>query len=162
MSPLKITLNPAWFQGRHRHDPYFEGWYFKLIDASTQHRYAIIPGVFLSQDPHAFIQVLDGAAGTATYHRFPLEMFWAAEDRFEIHIGGNRFSTDGLILNIASPERQFAAKFGWGDLEPWPVTLASPGIMGLVRLGADDGSVIMAWGVGITDCTAGGGRAVVV
>ena len=130
MSRLKTTLNPAWFQGRHRREPYFEGWYFKLIDATTRHRYAIIPGVFLSQDPHAFIQVLDGEAGTATYHRFPLEMFWAAEDRFEIHIGGNRFGTDGMILNIESPEQTIRGEIRLGDLEPWPVTVASPGIMG--------------------------------
>ena len=38
MSRLKTTLNPAWFQGRHKREPYFEGWYFKLIDATTQPR----------------------------------------------------------------------------------------------------------------------------
>jgi len=130
MNRLQMTLNPAWFQGHHKREPYFEGWYFKLVDATTQHRYAIIPGIFLSQDPHAFIQVLNGEAGTATYHRFPLELFWAAKDRFEIHVGDNHFSTDGIILNIESPEQTIRGEVRFGDLEPWPVTLTAPGIMG--------------------------------
>ena len=53
--------------------PFFEGWYYKLIDATTQHKYAIIPGVFLSEDPHAFIQVLNGSTKEAFYHRYPLD-----------------------------------------------------------------------------------------
>lgn len=130
MNRLQTTLHPAWYQGHHRRAPYFEGWYFKLIDASTQRRYAIIPGVFLSQDPHAFVQVLDGEAGTATYHRFPLEAFWAASDRFEVHIGDNRFSDGGLALDIASPEQTIRGEIRLGAAAPWPVSLASPGIMG--------------------------------
>jgi hypothetical protein len=49
----------------------FEGWYFKLVDAEGAQPYAIIPGVFLGEDAHAFIQVLVGRAGTSAYHRFP-------------------------------------------------------------------------------------------
>ncbi len=127
---LRTTLNPAWYQGWGRKRPYFEGWYFKLVDAATRQRYAIIPGIFKSADPHAFIQVLNGQTGAAFYHRFPREMFWAADNKFEIHIGGNRFAADGLTLNIATPEQTIRGEVRLGDLTPWPVTLAAPGIMG--------------------------------
>ena len=49
----------------------FEGWYFKLVDAEGAQPYAIIPGVFLGEDAHAFIQILVGRASTSAYHRFP-------------------------------------------------------------------------------------------
>lgn len=127
---LRTTMNPAWYQGVGRERPYFEGWYFKLIDAATQQRYAIIPGLFKSGDPHAFIQVLDGQTGTAHYHRFAPEMFWAAENRFEVRIGGNRFAADGLTLALDTPEQTLRGDVRLGGLRPWPVTPAAPGIMG--------------------------------
>lgn len=112
----------------------FEGWYVKLVDAAGEQPYALIPGVFLGEDRHAFIQVLDGRAGTASYHRFPIESFQAARDRFDIEIAGNRFSTSGIHLDIDA-ERSDVAQSVKGDVtfgpwQPWPVTLLSPGIMG--------------------------------
>ena len=77
---------------------HFEGWYFKLVDRSGTQPYAIIPGVFLGADSHAFIQVLDGRAGTAAYHRFPIDSFRADRARFEVSIAGNRFARDGLRI----------------------------------------------------------------
>ncbi|MBK8986118.1 MAG: hypothetical protein IPM39_08550 [Chloroflexi bacterium] len=127
---MHTILNPAWYQGFRRRAPYFEGWYFKLVDAATQQRYAIIPGVFKSQDPHAFIQVLNGQTGAAHYHRFPLEMFWASDNRFEIHIGGSRFAADGLTLAVDTPTQTIRGEVRLGDLVPWPVALTAPGIMG--------------------------------
>jgi undecaprenyl-diphosphatase len=43
-------LNPRWlhFEGYHgdgKRSPFFEGWYFKVVDRTTRHRYAIIPGI---------------------------------------------------------------------------------------------------------------------
>jgi hypothetical protein len=43
---LRRTLHPAWYQGHGKNAPYFEGWYYKLIDASEQHRLAVVPGIF--------------------------------------------------------------------------------------------------------------------
>ena len=63
------TLHPEIYHGFHKKPPYFEGWYYKLISADEQHRYAIIPGIFHTQDRqqnHAFIQVLDGMTGKAS------------------------------------------------------------------------------------------------
>ena len=36
-------MHPEWYHGHDRKPPLFEGWYFKLVDPSGEHRYAIIP-----------------------------------------------------------------------------------------------------------------------
>lgn len=129
---LRTTLHPSRFHGRipGQKPPFFEGWYYKLIDATEQKRYAVIPGVFLSEDPHAFVQVLDGRTGQTTYHRYSVDEFWAADDRFEVHIGPNRFNASGLTLLIDRPEQQISGTLSFGSITPFPVTLTSPGIMG--------------------------------
>ena len=126
-------LHPAWYQGRDKQPPFFEGWYYKLVDAGGQHRYAIIPGIFKSSDPakhHAFVQVLNGTTGQATYHRFPPEAFHATSDRFEVVIGANRFTQDFIALQLAGEGQTLYGEVHFEDLVPWPVTLLSPGIMG--------------------------------
>jgi len=78
------------YHGHGKEPPFFEGWYYKLVSTTGEHRYAIIPGVFLSRDPdrhHAFVQVLDGASGRSTYHRYPSDAFWAAEGELNLRIG---------------------------------------------------------------------------
>jgi tocopherol cyclase len=126
-------LHPDRYHGHRRRPPFFEGWYFKLVDASEQARYAIIPGIFLSHDPkqhHAFVQVLDGATGQASYHRFPAEAFEADADAFEIRIGPNRFGASRLHLDIDDEQRRVTADVVFGALDPWPVRPWSPGVMG--------------------------------
>jgi hypothetical protein len=126
----RTTLNPDWYHGHGQKRPFFEGWYYKLIDPTTRHKLAIIPGVFLSDDPHAFIQVLDGTNSTAWYHRYPLSQFRAAEDRFELHLGPNTFSASQISLTIDRPEQHIQGTLRFTGLTPWPVRLTAPGIMG--------------------------------
>ena len=132
--PLSPTLfHPGRYHGHRRRAPYFEGWYFKLVDASETSRYAVIPGIFLSKDPelhHSFVQILDGSTGQATYHRYPAEAFRAATDRFEVEIGPNRFSDRGVFLDIADESRVVRGEIQMGSPVPWPVSLTRLGIMG--------------------------------
>jgi tocopherol cyclase len=126
-------LHPERYHGLGRRPPFFEGWYFKLVDATERARYAVIPGVFLSDDParhHAFVQVLDGATGEASYHRYPAEAFEAAPDAFEVRVGPNRFGRSGLRLDIDDEQRRLTADVTFGPLVPWPVRPWSPGVMG--------------------------------
>jgi len=134
---VRNLYHPERFHFHHRLERgggYFEGWYFKLVDAGGAQPYAIIPGVFLGIDGHAFIQILDGRAGTACYHRFPLEEFRASRSEFAVEIAGSRFSGEGIDLDIGAD--QTSAKQGargsvrFSPWHPWPVTLTSPGVMG--------------------------------
>lgn len=129
---LRNTLHPDRYHGRLRgqRSPFFEGWYYKCVDKTEEHRFAFIPGVFWGERPHAFVQMLDGAKGRVHYHEYPVEAFWAAEDRFEVTVGDNRFHGDGLTLAIDHPGQHVAGQLRFEGPVGWPVTLASPGIMG--------------------------------
>jgi hypothetical protein len=107
---------------------YFEGWYVKLVSADRDLRLAAIPGMFVAEDgsAHAFVQVLDGTTGRTAYHRFDLGEFAARADRFDVRVGANRFSTDGIEVDLPG----LAADVRFGPLNPWPVTLREPGAMG--------------------------------
>jgi len=136
-SRLKRIWRPEHFhfhRAINRDKTYFEGWYFKLVDAQGIRPYAVIPGVFLGSDAHAFIQILDGRDGTSDYHRFSLHEFQASQDSFDIAIGRSRFTRSRINLDIGAQETT-ARKRVTGEIEcsnwkGWPVTLTSPGVMG--------------------------------
>ena len=129
---LYETLHPEIYHGIGRNPPFFEGWYFRLINAAEDRRYAIIPGVFLGANAHAFIQVLEGHTRRSAYHVFPLEQFRADPQRFEVRIGESHFTREGISLALDRPEMlgvlHGQLRFQGGS--PWPVTWNSPGIMG--------------------------------
>jgi len=130
---VRRTLHPAWYQGYGKKAPYFEGWYFKLVDPSQRHRLAVIPGIFKATNPgdsHAFVQVLEGASGEASYHEYPVEAFNGAARGLDVRIGANRFTLNGITLQIRSGGRSLEGSLDLVGLTPWPVTVISPGVMG--------------------------------
>lgn len=42
-------VNPDMYHGWHKKSNFFEGWYFKLVDASTQQVFVFIPGMHLGK-----------------------------------------------------------------------------------------------------------------
>lgn len=127
---LRSTLTPGMYHGFNKKPPFFEGWYYKLVSADERYKVAIIPGVILGQDAHAFVQVLDGVDGSTAYHTFPFLHFWADDRSFAIEIGENRFDGSHLSVSLERPEGQLTGQILLGSLNPWPVTWLSPGIMG--------------------------------
>ncbi|MCB2210247.1 tocopherol cyclase family protein [bacterium] len=130
---LKNILHPARYHGFTARPPFFEGWYFKLVSADGAQRFALIPGVYLSEDPekrHAFIQVYDSQADRVAYHRFPFSAFKASPDRFEVLIGENYFSADTVRLTIDDDLGRVRGELRFTDLHPWPERFFSPGAMG--------------------------------
>lgn len=124
----KAFFNPEHYQGWGKSKNYFEGWYFKLLNAACDQALAIIPGI--SMDPEgkqeAFIQVLDGKLHSSNFYRFDGEAFKAKAATFDIQIEGNRFSETEIILNL--PEIKGTLQFE--NLVGWPKPWYSPGIMG--------------------------------
>jgi hypothetical protein len=127
---LRSILTPGAYHGFNKKPPFFEGWYYKLVSADESKKLAIIPGVILGQDAHAFVQVLDGVDGSTAYHRFPFHHFRADDRRFALEIGENRFDSSRLLLALERPEGQVTGQIHLGPLNPWPVTWLSPGVMG--------------------------------
>lgn len=130
---IQRTLNPERYHGGRKKPPFFEGWYFKLISADRRERFAIIPGIFLSDDPavqHAFVQVFDGVSGEVSYHRSPAADFHAADSPFDLRVGASHFRMDGISLNIADALRTVTGEVRFGTRTPWRVNTLEPGVMG--------------------------------
>lgn len=130
---LRGVFQPEIYHGFNRRPPYFEGWYFKFIDASRKQRWAVIPGIFRAEDAtknHAFIQILDGVSGHATYHEYPVDAFGAHPTRFEVRVGESSFSADRISLAVDDVHRPVHGEIRFRDQVRLPRSLYQPGIMG--------------------------------
>jgi tocopherol cyclase len=130
MNIIRSTLNPDLYHGHGRKPPFFEGWYYKLVSADEQQRYAIIPGIILGSNGHSFVQLLNGSTGESIYFTFPPEEFWATQNRFEVRIGENTFTHDRIKLHIDDQTGKLSGELHFEGITPWPISLTSPGIMG--------------------------------
>lgn len=132
---LRGVLHPEAFHGHGISRGFFEGWYIKLVSADQAQRWAVIPGIFRGvrqspgQEPkdEAFVQILDGLKGRAWYHQFDISEFDAADDHFSVRVGPNTFTSSGIHLE--TPQLSGDIAFS-SPLDPWPVTLKTPGAMG--------------------------------
>ncbi len=81
---------------------YFEGWYFKVVNASESRAFAFIPGIAMDEsgNSHAFIQVLDGKEKRSEYFSFDAGLFIPSDKRFDVSIGNNRFSSGSMKLDL--------------------------------------------------------------
>jgi tocopherol cyclase len=130
---IERTLHPEGYHGRGQAPPFFEGWYFKIVDATETHRYAVIPGISLGEGeggPHSFVQVLDGVTGQTLYHRYPVEAFSANETTLDVQVGPNHFTADRMELDLTGTLLPLRGTVTFHGAKPWPVTLPAPGIMG--------------------------------
>ncbi|MFN0173484.1 MAG: tocopherol cyclase family protein [Saprospiraceae bacterium] len=128
LTKLRSIWNPDQFQGWGRTNRYFEGWYFKIVSADEQHAMAFIPGISMGEngDSHAFIQVMDGKACKAEYHRFDAAEFRPSRHGFEVFVGNNFFSSKKIILDLPG----ISSEIHFINTTPWPKMLGAPGIMG--------------------------------
>lgn len=127
---LSTLFHPERFQGNLNRKKYFEGWYFKQVSAARDHVLAIIPGVSLAGNRHAFIQIIDGISGFTEYLEYPLSDFQAQKDRMEIRIGENLFTNHSMDLNIQKGHVRLSGHLDFHNTVPWPSSRFTPGIMG--------------------------------
>ncbi len=133
MRYIQSVLHPEAYHGFDKKGPFFEGWYFKLIDPSEEQRWCIIPGIYIAKnrtDSHAFIQVMNGVTGQSIYQSFDFNSFQAKPGKFEVQIADNLFTANLIRVNIPHPELHVVGEFHFEGITPWPVSLVSPGIMG--------------------------------
>lgn len=122
---LRRIYHPELFQVGLRRRGAFEGWYFKVAFESAA--WAFIPGVSLAQgDEHAFVQVLDGVAGTASNTRYAVSELDVVDAPFALAVGPNRFDLRGLKVDAAG----LRAELRFEGLRRWPSSLLWPGAMG--------------------------------
>jgi tocopherol cyclase len=127
---LARLYHPSWFQGSVGGRRYFEGWYFKQVSKDRQHVLSVIPGISLGKYKHAFVQVLDGITGASEYFEYDISDFRSAPEGFDVRIGPNRFSENSVTLDIHQRGKAISGALRFSGLNPYPVRLFSPGIMG--------------------------------
>jgi len=124
----KAFFNHENYHGWFKNKRFFEGWYFKIVDKSEQHAFAIIPGIAMDKQgkKQSFIQVLDGKSVTAAYHKFDALDFRPSAKRFKIRIGENSFSTNRIKLTLPT----INGMLHFSEHAFWNKKILAPGIMG--------------------------------
>jgi tocopherol cyclase len=124
----KALFNSDLYHGWHAKKNFFEGWYYKCVNADATEALAIIPGVAMDGkgEKQAFIQILDGIKLMADYIKFPFTSFQASKSEFEVEIENNAFTRNKLKLDLL----KLKGELKFQNQVPWPSSLLSPGIMG--------------------------------
>ncbi len=124
-------FKPEVFQGSFKKKNYFEGWYFKNVSRKGDNVYAFIPGISLSEeDPHAFIQVLNGITGDSHYVVYPIEQFTYGTSNLYVKIGSSVFTETYIDLDIEDGDFSVKGRLEYADTSRYPKSLLAPGIMG--------------------------------
>jgi len=124
-------FNPEVFQGNLNSKNYFEGWYFKHVSHDLLHTYSFIPGISLAEDdPHAFIQIMNGSTGETEYVRYSVDEFHWEGKRLYLKVGSSEFSEEQINLNIKGTNFNLSGKISYSNNVRYPKTILSPGIMG--------------------------------
>ncbi len=128
---LRKLYNPSIFQGNLRKKNYFEGWYFKQVTPDHSTAISIIPGISLARsDPHAFIQVMNGARGETHYLRYPYKSFKWNSRNFCLKVGDSEFTNSGIKLDITGDDIRLHGEADFSNRVKYPSSFLSPGIMG--------------------------------
>lgn len=130
---LKFVLHPELFHEGWLKPPFFEGWYFKLVNAEQSEAWAFIVGVFRQHEieaSHAFIQVLEGNTGKVQVFTYPYESFISDPSHFHIKVEENEFDLSGMRVHLQNEEIAISGKVAFGKGAGWPVHFFNPGIMG--------------------------------
>jgi len=123
--------SPEVFQGSLRKKHYFEGWYFKNVSQDLAYTFSFIPGVSLVEnDPHAFIQIMNGYTGNEEYIRYPLDEFRWDKKKLFLQVGPSTFTGSGINLNIKSENINLKGQIDFNNIIRYPKSIFSPGIMG--------------------------------
>ena len=128
---IHMLYHSSVFQGRHKKQNYFEGWYFKIVTETEV--LALIPGVSLGagrEDRHSFIQIISSREQKSWYVRYPFEAFKADRRTFNLELAENRFSSSEISVDIQFEDLSLSGSVKQNQLHSYPVTFKSPDIMG--------------------------------
>ena len=102
------------YYGGNRRREYFEGWYFR--QQAEGQVIAIIPAMHIDAVgvKSASIQVITNSAADRVI--FPFEEFCAAPNGFVVTVGGNRFSEEGICVNIRTDTLHVRGELVYGML----------------------------------------------
>ncbi|MCF8224849.1 MAG: tocopherol cyclase family protein [Bacteroidales bacterium] len=123
-------FHPPVYQGRRNHKNYFEGWYYKHVDLQGKYIWSFIFGVSHSDDPHSFIQVINGKSGDTDYIRFAIEGFSYDRKRLRVSIGNNTITQNHIEMDLSGEKYSIEGQILYNKISLYPQKLLAPGIMG--------------------------------
>ena len=125
---FQALFNAEQYHGWGKTKRYFEGWYYKVLNAKEDKAFAFIPGIAMDEngEQQAFIQVLDGKKLTAAYHKYDAVKFIPTAGKFDVRIENNRFRKESIQLDIPNIKGELRFK----NQIPWSSSWYSPNIMG--------------------------------
>ncbi|MDA3823130.1 MAG: hypothetical protein PF450_11065, partial [Bacteroidales bacterium] len=118
------------YQGKRKPKNYFEGWYYKHVSQDGSEIWSIIFGVSHSDDPHSFIQIIEGKSGVTDYVRFDINAFSYEKKRLHIQIDKNSISENSIKMDLVGEKFSIKGQIEYSNLSPFPQYFFSPGIMG--------------------------------
>jgi hypothetical protein len=125
------VYRPEIFQGNLKRKNYFEGWYFKHVSSDLKFVWSFIPGISLAKnDPHAFIQVINGITGDSKYIIYNLDEFTWDRKSLYLKIGDSVFTDKYIDLNIQNEKIKVTGRLTYSNIRTYPASIFSPGIMG--------------------------------
>lgn len=129
----KAIRNPDLYHGHHKTNQYFEGWYFKVVDAKAKHAFAFIPGISmgLTQDEgHAFIQWLDASKQSSHYFQYAKQDFSPYKEDFKVFVKDSYFSLNAMNIDLRNETHSVTGTLEFYEIEKWPDSKLNPGSMG--------------------------------
>lgn len=131
MYSIRRIFNPEIYQGKYKSRNYFEGWYYKIIDKSSQNIFAIIPGVSITKEgKHAFIQFINANTGLTKYFKYEIADFYYSERELDISINNNHFDKFGLAVDFGLGDLKVYGNVDFINIVSFPKSTLNPGIMG--------------------------------
>ncbi len=128
---FRRLFNPELFQGNLKKKHYFEGWYFKQVTKDQSYTFSFIPGVsIVENDPHAFIQIMNGFTHGTDYIRYPFDEFSWDKKKLLLKMGQSVFTRNEISLNIRGERIQVDGQINFSNIVKYPKSIFSPGIMG--------------------------------
>lgn len=125
----RLLFRPEIYHRKGYKNFFFEGWFYKLVSADRRNVIAIIPAVVQGNDPKCFIQILDGTSHKSSVAFYGADKLDYKRDRFFISMGENKFSLDGMELDINSDYRIKGA-LSFSNPTRYASSVLRPNIMG--------------------------------
>lgn len=126
---MVIDMEQKYFQGSFDLQPYFEGWYFKVVTPNEKRIFVWIASVSFTEEKKGYIQVLDSNESITDTVEFSISHVCFPSQSF-IQIGNNCFKENQIILNLKTIQHHYI-----GNLKLYSPTLLktsmyAPTIMG--------------------------------
>lgn len=132
MNRLYLMKNPDLFQGEKNlktNKQYFEGWYFK--NTNKENGISFIPGINIDENKQkAFIQVI--TRDSSYFVDYPIETFKFDFEPFNITIGNNSFSKEGIHIDIEDQKQnlKISGDIKYSNNKNIDTNFMNPNIMG--------------------------------